>query len=702
MLPEIKLKYLIVLLFFTVFSKGVEAQVQLNSTYDTLNSASVLFIPGVMGSSLTDEETGKRFWADLTTVDDRLFFRDNAQIVASPLDHASVFGLRITSSTYGDFLADRRRALSTAENFHAFGYDWRASNVVSASKLAEFVCKEFANDTQPLIIVAHSMGGLVFKLWIQEHYHKGCEDGELPEIGRIFFVGTPHLGAPLAFSHLINEIDLFGFKPVDDVIAKGINKFGLSFASLYELMPMTSAYERNDSNKRRCVGQELASSSGPYRHRVLFLKQDRVAETLDIFDTEVLARLGVVDRVAEMLASVDIEADPKLYLEERLNSARAVICKLSTFVMPAELRDKVRHLYGMPGDFGQPIPSTVSEVIIAPKRVEYAKHENVLDDPAYPGKKFYIYVNRDFGDGTVPADIAGLSIKTPGSDPISMPAKHLELLRHSTFVRQLLTAERELHASIFNSPASTVHGYDLVFPRDAYLYEAEKLRWGGSGFLQAIDSSQAMMDVDDGVISLKVLRSAEPSGKLLTGATQGTIWDAEIWPKILATDATPSELILHAERNPSGLNWHVLSSISDLTEEERVLAKSRAAQGYIFEGSTEIANVLWKDMLVNHEDALAKDGPSLTFLEFLQYAYGDDVTLYSTRDIGAELALRQYVDLLPETPDSDKALLTASISEDWIAALDARKQAKERAIQLPLAGLLIQDTLLDELPEPEK
>jgi pimeloyl-ACP methyl ester carboxylesterase len=224
------------------------------------------------------------------------------------------------------------RGLSTADRFSVFSYDWRASNSVSAEKLEEFVC-DLKDPNTPIVFIAHSMGGLVLKHWMKDHYETGC--GKKLKIGRIVFVGTPHLGAPKAFAELISGIDLFGFSVVDAVVSRGINHFGLSFDSLYELLPFTNSYVSVSEGPERCFQHKESyglRTEDAFRDRVVF-KQSKYEdfETLDIFSVSVLERLGVVERVAEMLSEIGSKEEPRKYLESKLENARDVTCSLSKF-----------------------------------------------------------------------------------------------------------------------------------------------------------------------------------------------------------------------------------------------------------------------------------------------------------------------------------------------------------------------------------
>ncbi len=75
----------------------------------------------------------------------------------------------------------------------AFPYDWRKSNVETALLLRDKI-----NQVQGMChcgkvdLIAHSMGGLVSRQYIQSNYYEN-------DVNHMIFLGTPHLGAPKAY-----------------------------------------------------------------------------------------------------------------------------------------------------------------------------------------------------------------------------------------------------------------------------------------------------------------------------------------------------------------------------------------------------------------------------------------------------------------------------------------------------------------------
>src|SRR3989344_8933193 len=74
-----------------------------------------------------------------------------------------------------------------------FPYEWRDSNIQTALLLKKKIdeIKKICS-CQKVDIVAHSMGGLVARQYIQSNAYQ-------QDVDQLFFLGTPHLGAPTAY-----------------------------------------------------------------------------------------------------------------------------------------------------------------------------------------------------------------------------------------------------------------------------------------------------------------------------------------------------------------------------------------------------------------------------------------------------------------------------------------------------------------------
>jgi hypothetical protein len=222
----------------------------------------VIFIPGIGGSTLRKD--GRLLWGMTWEAAASALFGNSLEkltiqaespeedledgiIAAEVCDGVQVIPGLWKTSGYGDFcnIICETVGLKEGSNFFRFPYDWRRDNRVSARALARFAHFRLnawressgAHDAR-LVIVAHSMGGLVARSFI-EHL-EGWKT-----LRRLVTLGTPHRGSLNALGYLMN-----GF-------AKGIGPFSIdataplrSFASVYQLLPTYPCVKVDDRLER--------------------------------------------------------------------------------------------------------------------------------------------------------------------------------------------------------------------------------------------------------------------------------------------------------------------------------------------------------------------------------------------------------------------------------------------------------------------
>ncbi len=141
----------------------------------------VFVLPGIMGSEL--RANGKDVWLNYW----RLFQGEMASIA---IDAPNVQVTGLVSSYYRAlcrFLADSHEVIP-------FGYDWRRSIKEASGQLATEVSRVVERTDQPIRFIAHSMGGLVVRRFIQDRpdlWDRLCQrDG-----ARFVMLGTPNRGS---------------------------------------------------------------------------------------------------------------------------------------------------------------------------------------------------------------------------------------------------------------------------------------------------------------------------------------------------------------------------------------------------------------------------------------------------------------------------------------------------------------------------
>jgi hypothetical protein len=131
------------------------------------------------------------------------------------------------------------------ENFFQFPYDWRRDNRVAARKLARSAHawltawrQSSGNADAKLILIAHSMGGLVSRYFLE--CHEGWKDTKA-----LITFGTPYRGSLNAVDMLAN-----GLKrgPLD------LSKVARGFTAIYQLLPIYECYDSGNGKLVR-VGE---------------------------------------------------------------------------------------------------------------------------------------------------------------------------------------------------------------------------------------------------------------------------------------------------------------------------------------------------------------------------------------------------------------------------------------------------------------
>jgi len=119
-------------------------------------------------------------------------------------------------------------------NLFVFPYDWRLDIDQAKIQLNDKInqIKE-QTGSDKIDIVAHSMGGLVVKDYLKD-YGNG-------RVGKLIFVGTPHLGAPEPANTLINGDNFKGA-----VDAESIKDIADNSSATYELLPSQRYFNLNN------------------------------------------------------------------------------------------------------------------------------------------------------------------------------------------------------------------------------------------------------------------------------------------------------------------------------------------------------------------------------------------------------------------------------------------------------------------------
>jgi len=188
----------------------------------------VVFVPGLMGSELW--LGSQKVWPNV-----RLLFTQ-PEIFTLPetvhLEPRAIVGEVVLVPKFveqeqysraGDFL-EEVLGYQRGRDLLEFAYDWRQDVRESARRLAEAI--DAWPVTPPITIIAHSLGTLVSRYYIER---LGGKD----KVGRVVLIGGPHQGTPRIATDLIQGVGLLPFGLFGDRLLDVIK----TFPSVYQILP---------------------------------------------------------------------------------------------------------------------------------------------------------------------------------------------------------------------------------------------------------------------------------------------------------------------------------------------------------------------------------------------------------------------------------------------------------------------------------
>lgn len=208
--------------------------------------ANLVFLPGVMGSSLASAGLGGIWWLDVASrrhIGD-LRLASDGDSDNDPRARVEPVGVM---HTYEGFLA----ATYASGDFghRALAYDWRRPLRSSAPRLRDAILDMSAAGA-PVHIVAHSMGGLLARTTLMMYPQLW------DRVGRIAFLGTPHYGSPAIAGYLKGH--LWGFEALA-LLGRYLDRTAFrSLRGVLNLMPAPAdVYPGATPGAHPCAGFDL-------------------------------------------------------------------------------------------------------------------------------------------------------------------------------------------------------------------------------------------------------------------------------------------------------------------------------------------------------------------------------------------------------------------------------------------------------------
>lgn len=185
----------------------------------------IVIIPGMAGSELWSNDHIKLMWANLTNLISANF---PIKCTEGGLSFNNL--IRYNDDNYGAFDVYQSLYSSLYLTYNGqydvlfFPYDWRLSCSQAAVSLANDLV-----DYDKVILVAHSMGGLVASKYISNStINKN-------KVEKLITIGTPYQGAPKAI-HMMETGEFLGF-PFDIITASIFKPIAQNLPAVYELLP---------------------------------------------------------------------------------------------------------------------------------------------------------------------------------------------------------------------------------------------------------------------------------------------------------------------------------------------------------------------------------------------------------------------------------------------------------------------------------
>lgn len=177
----------------------------------------VIIIPGTTGSKL--EENNETVWPKLFVNKEIHNFYHKLK----DLNNVNIQATKIIHQTYGKIVNTLKKKYG--EQVETFYYDWRQNNLCHVKKLQSMICERNADE---VIIVAHSMGGIIAKLFLNTCADKLVRN----KVKKLITLGTPWLGSAEAYNAL-----KFGKETPYVISSEKSKEINCYFPSVYQLLP---------------------------------------------------------------------------------------------------------------------------------------------------------------------------------------------------------------------------------------------------------------------------------------------------------------------------------------------------------------------------------------------------------------------------------------------------------------------------------
>lgn len=182
-------------------------------------SKQIIIIPGIMGSEL--KYGSYKLWPPYDSIIWKLTNIIKVIEYLGDLENSNIETTKCYKKYYQD-LIDYLTKLDINANITVFPYDWRKNNINQIDELAQ----KIDPNADEVILVAHSMGGIVSKLFLTSNKYPDLSR----KVSKLITMGTPWKGSAEAYAKLKFGAGINGIRErVKPLIGK--------YQSVYQLLP---------------------------------------------------------------------------------------------------------------------------------------------------------------------------------------------------------------------------------------------------------------------------------------------------------------------------------------------------------------------------------------------------------------------------------------------------------------------------------
>ena len=181
-----------------------------------------------------DSQRCSAIW-DINIEDTDLRVRKDRNNCFGLLESVTLMGIKF-SELYDLITTEIDKLDTNHVNFQPIAYDWRLGVAASTNFITSEICRHAKARRTHLYVLAHSMGGIVFREWLRQSGPLViCPTGNEVRVAKIAFIATPHLGAPIILKALLQGYGSIGPWGLHSSI---LTRHALDFDSVYALLPV--------------------------------------------------------------------------------------------------------------------------------------------------------------------------------------------------------------------------------------------------------------------------------------------------------------------------------------------------------------------------------------------------------------------------------------------------------------------------------